>query len=731
MVMKEEKLEKEFNDSPTYVRCLLEACLDPLVTISTQGKIMDVNQATQDATGYTREHLIGRNFSAFFTDPQKAEKGYQKVLSQGQVRDYPLTIQHKNGKLTPVLYNATVYYNEKGIVQGIFALARDITERIKAEEALIKSERLYRSLFENLLDGWAHCKILYKNNQPVDFIYLEVNNAYEQVSKLKNVVGKKITELIPGIWASNPELIETYARVAKTGKPERFEIYLKSWDKYYNISAYSPEKDHFIAIFEDITESKKLEKEVRNLSWYNRNLTEANLDALITISPQGKIMDINKATQEVTGFTRLQLVGRDFSKYFTDPQKANEGYLKVLSEGQVRDYPLTIKHRNGKLTPVLYNATVYRNQEGIVQGVLADARDITQQKKLEEEKQLLATMASSTNDSVIILDLSGNIIAWNKGAEKMYGYSESQAVEMNICDLVPASAKEECLDRLRNIIADTAPKSFESKRLTKEGRIVDIWVSITRLTRDGKIYAVASTGRDITEHNRNTALLEALPKLIIMAQEEERARIAREIHDDFGQSLIALKIYITAKFTQIMNDYPDLKASKKIIPAYEKTKLDLSSIIDKARNLSHDLFPPSLQYIGLTTAIKKLIESMSHIKDLEIKFVHRNMDKFSLGAYEIFIYRIAQEGLTNILKHAQASRVEIKLLCNKHRFSLEIKDNGKGFEPKKMKNATGAGVILMRERAAMINGDLQLTSRSGKGIVLKLTLPMEVKDKNE
>jgi PAS domain S-box-containing protein len=129
----------------------------------------------------------------------------------------------------------------------------------------------------------------------------------------------------------------------------------------------------------------RAEEAFRSASLYARGLLEASLDPLATISPEGKITDVNKATETVTGLPRERLIGSDFSNYFTEPQKANEGYKKVIAEGKVIDYPLTIRHTSGHTTDVLYNATVYKNEAGQIQGVFAAARDITEKKAIEDE----------------------------------------------------------------------------------------------------------------------------------------------------------------------------------------------------------------------------------------------------------------------------------------------------------------------------------------------------------
>jgi len=252
------KTEAQLRAASLYSRTLIEASIDPLVTIGSDGTISDVNKATEEVTGVARDRLIGADFADYFTEPEKAREGYQRVFAEGVVHDYPLAIRHVTGRVTDVLYNATVYRDEAGNVAGVFAAARDITER------------------------------------------------------------------------------------------------------------------------------KKVEEQLSAASQYARTLLEASLDPLVTIGPDGTITDVNKATEEATGVPRAELIGTDFADYFTEPEKAREGYQLVFSAGLVRDYPLAIRHLSGRITDVLYNATIYLDEAGNVAGVFAAARDITERKKAEE-----------------------------------------------------------------------------------------------------------------------------------------------------------------------------------------------------------------------------------------------------------------------------------------------------------------------------------------------------------
>jgi PAS domain S-box-containing protein len=141
----------------------------------------------------------------------------------------------------------------------------------------------------------------------------------------------------------------------------------------------------FLLMSEDISGKKLAEEQLRTVSEYARRLIEASQDPLVTISAEGKITDVNEATIRATGVERGQLVGTDFSDYFTEPDRAREGYRRVFAQGFVTDYPLTIRHTGGDLTDVLYNASVYKDAGGLVVGAVAAARDVTAQKRAERE----------------------------------------------------------------------------------------------------------------------------------------------------------------------------------------------------------------------------------------------------------------------------------------------------------------------------------------------------------
>ena len=266
--------------------------------------------------------------------------------------------------------------------------------------------------------------------------------------------------------------------------------------------------------------AQQVNDSIQRASQYARSLIEASLDPLVTISADGKITDVNEATIKVTGILRRFIIGSDFSIYFTEPEKASEGYKQVFAKGFVADYPLTIRHQDGKLTEVLYNASVYKDGTGKVIGVFAAARDVTTQRKAEKEiaeqrafelvrieqvKTLerfrrMATVIQDSNDAITFQDLEGNILAWNKGAMLMYGYTEAEALRMNIVDTVPSDYEEEARGFLTSLKLGKLVPNLETKRKHKDGRILDVWLTNTKLTDDkGMLTGIATTERDISQ----------------------------------------------------------------------------------------------------------------------------------------------------------------------------------------------------------------------------------------
>jgi PAS domain S-box-containing protein len=370
-----------------YARGLREASLDSLVTISAEGKITDVNEATIKVTGAPRDMLVGTDFRGYFTEPEQASECYQRAFAEGFVTDFPLTIRHRLGNLTDVMYNASVYKDVSGNVAGVFATARDVTET----KRVMREFEETKNMLDNVLDSSTRYSIISKdlNHRVVSWNEGARRNYLYTAAEM---IGHNVEILHTPEDVASGAVREMLTAVFDNGLAEgEFERGRKDGTRFWANVVITRRDDQagnpigYLLMSSDISARKQAEDQAHANSLYARSLIEAGLDPMVTISPDGKITDVNEATVKVTGVPREQLVGTDFSDYFTEPDKAREAWQRVFAVGPVIDYPLTIRHRDQSLTEVMYNATVFRDPRGNVLGAFASARDFTARRREEAQ----------------------------------------------------------------------------------------------------------------------------------------------------------------------------------------------------------------------------------------------------------------------------------------------------------------------------------------------------------
>jgi len=313
-------------------------------------------------------------------------------------------------------------------------------------------------------------------------------------------------------------------------------------------------------ISRDITERKKAEDSARAAARYARSLIEASLDPLVTISAAGKITDVNSATEKVTGASRATLIGGDFADYFTDPEKARKGYRQVFAEGFVTDYPLAIRHISGQITDVLYNASLYRDDSGLVLGVFAAARDITERKKAEESIQA-ASVFTHAREGIMITDASGTIINVNQAFTYITSYQREEVLGRNPHLLSSGRQSKEFYTALWHDLLGKSHWYGEVWNRRKDGEVYAVIENISAVRDDlGNIQHFVALFSDITSLKLHEQQLEHLAHYDPLTGLANRVLLA----DRLRQGL-ALALRHTQKLAVV---YLDLDGFKNINDRY-------------------------------------------------------------------------------------------------------------------------------------------------------------------
>ncbi|MDD1707236.1 MAG: PAS domain S-box protein, partial [Methanoregulaceae archaeon] len=495
---------------------------------------------------------------------------------------------------------------------------------------------------------------------------------------------------------------------------------------------------------------------IQKANAYNRSLIEASLDPLVTINPDGTISDVNEATIRITGFLREELIGTDFSDYFTDPAMAKAGYEKVFRDGSVTDYELGIRHRNGDVTPVLYNATVYRDTTGRVMGVFAAARDITERKKAEEAiikahslleervKERTAELAKtnvqlteeisqrrlaeslvertiselhaaieSTADGIYVVDRNGRIIRYNQNFATMWQIpyellqsGQDRKVSRYLGTQVKNPRLFEESDDEEGYHHDR--ETYDMMEL-KDGRIFERYSKPQKM--DATIIGRVLSFRDVTDRRR------AEEKLIASLQEKET--LIREIHHRVKNNL------------QIISGLLDMTRMRT---SDSTTNSILTDMMMKIKTMAqiHTRLYESKQFdkINMGSQIRDQVADLSSIygrSGAEIQTKINAQDIYLPVDQAIPCALVVNEILSNAFKHAFKGKnygaLGVSATQADDHIRIIIRDDGVGI-PKDVDvdRTTSLGLKLIRSLVLQLNGSVKITSNLGTEVVVEFPL---------
>jgi PAS domain S-box-containing protein len=571
-------MEKALQDSEERYRALVEDSPN-LIGIFQDGVLKYVNSATIHKLGWTYEELVSPSFNPIENlVSQKSrsllKENVGKTLSGEDVAHLEMSLTRKDGSEIPVsVRGVRIIYNQKPAIEFIFD---DITERKRAEEKLRESEERYRSLFQGMMEGFAYCKMIFdESGRPVDFVYIDVNSAFSPLTGLGDVVGKRVSEVIPGIKETNPELLEIYGRVASTGKPEKFEVDMKPLGISLNISVSSPAKGYFVAVFENITERKRAEEARQASEGRLRRLTENMLDMVVETDLLGVGKYASQSSKAILGYDPKDLVGKSLYDLVhpEDLGTVTENIQRAISTGRLwrgGRFECRYRHADGHYVWLEILANIIRDEKGEMIGSVMGSRDITERKRMEEHlresEQLYRTLADSSPGIVFIVRRDTSLQYMNRSGLEHFGLTPEEIAGKKASDLFPPEVAKSLAGPISTVFQTGKPIHAENEVpfLGVVSWRDEDWVP---LKTGSETTAVLGISRDITERKRAGDVLRE--------SEERFRRITENMLDMVAQTdLQGICVYASSSWKTVLGYDPKSLLGRSLFELVHPNDLD-------------------------------------------------------------------------------------------------------------------------------------------------------------
>jgi PAS domain S-box-containing protein len=507
---------------------------------------------------------------------------------------------------------------------------------------------------------------------------------------------------------------------------QKKDIYLK-WSV---VPGHEPDYSRVLVSILDITDRKHADQALRESEKRYRDLVENISEVYFVCDERGIVVYGSPNFFSETGFVPEEIIGKSFLRLIASEDRARvlEFYRARVDDGTLdTTCEFQGKRRDGRQTWVEQSTRIIRDPLGKVKEFRNVVRDITGRKDAQNElvsrEKRFRALIEESSDVIALVDRNGIIRYTGPSVSKVLGYTPEELVGRNTFDLIhpfDLNSIEQMLEEILNEPSKIGSAEVRIKQ--KNGSWCWIEGVGKNLIDEPAVNAVVVNFRDITERRVAEEMLRQLPIRIINAQESERRRVARDLHDSVNQILSSVKFRMESVEEKV--DRKDDALKKDVVNA----KLSLEKVMQEVRRISRNLRPSELDDLGVIPAVRSMCEEFEEVTkiDVELRF-SRFPDKLS-PEIEVTMYRIIQEALSNVAKHSGASRLTIQCTKGKSFIKIKIRDNGKGFDRHELAvNApkySGMGLLNMKERAAYVGGTVSIRSSPKKGMEIDAQLPV-------
>ena len=771
MTAKPKNLDLELNktkEALLLVSKALEFSIEAIGMSDLKGHHFYHNQAFTELFGYTVEELSAAGESIAVYADRAVHQSVFNSIRKGKQWVGETDMVSKSGRRFPVSLSAHAVRDQKNKIIGFVGFHFDLSERKKANKALSIQKVHLQQLFENSLDA-----IALVNDKD---IILEVNRVFEALFQfpLEEVRGKRLDDfIVPS------HLLDDAAKLkyrSMKGEPVRLETDRKCKDNtlvqvevvgfpvmlngrfsgayiiYRDISKRKKAEAALQEAYDELelrvqdrtSQLTKINEALQNSEERYRLLAENVSDVIWAMDVDRRFTYVSPSVVKMRGYSPEEVMAQSFEQIIAS--ESLELAMTTLSEaldnnglgghpGKDKTYRLELElnHKDGSTIWTELRLGLLLNSTGKKIGIVGISRDILERKKAEsalkesEERLMLAMQA--TRDGVWDWDLRENKVYGSPRFYDLLGFEEEEREPSMLLDRWKASIHPDDYDRVMDEIEQTmrgnVPYNVDLLHADKPGRY--LWRNVRGITlfdEQDKAYRMVGSVQDIHERKQAEKQVRMLTQELIEAQENERQRISRELHDRVAQDLSSSKIACDL----FLNSDP--LSFSEIIPKISEISKMLNTTISSVRDLAYDLRPPGLEDLGLKETIFLFCEEFSEKSGIQVGFYFTGIDSLCLRLEaEITIFRLIQEGLNNIWKHAEASHVVVRLVGASPNIILRIEDDGTGFDVKRRLNVAmdekRMGLRSMEERVHLISGKMTIQSKLEEGTIIIVKFPYE------
>ncbi len=734
-----ERAEETLRRSENRYRGLFEVLPDGFASVEMDGRIIETNPALQKMTGYTGEELLGISYHEI--TPAKWRPLEARIISeQARVRGYSDIYEkefiRKDGTLFPAETRVSFFRDEEGNPMEMRLFIKDISARKEAERTLQESEAKFRLLFE-------------KSGDPILLLdentFVDCNEAAVKLmncSDKRGIIGLRPSHISPerqpdGRLSSEEE--ERHVKVALENGVNHFEWVHRTlggeefWVDVSLTKIPIRGKQIMYTVWRDIRERKRAEESLRQAEQKYRTIYENSVEGIFQTLPEGRYLSANTSLARILGYESpeemIDLITDIGIEQYVNPEDRKRLLALFDTRNFDEGFDTEFYNKRGARVWISINGRAIKDTDGKTLYYEGTVHDITDRKRAEDqlhkERETFYSILHNAPYGIFLHDPSGRCLFLNSEALSITGYEMEDIptgrewflkaypdswYRQGIIDVWKKDVSKRSIDRAYTVrCKDGSEKELEFRTFTlSDGKSVTMFRDMTERIRANE------------ELRKSREELRTLAAHMQSVREEERTRIAREIHDELGQALTCVKIDLS----EIREEFDPAPPNRDRVLSKTESLLELvDGTIDIVRRIAAELRPSILDDLGLPAAVQWLLQDFRNrtgIKcELKAPGATRIGEDIATAAF-----RIIQESLTNVARHSGADKVRITLAEKKGSLILSVKDNGKGIKEREAASPTSFGILGMRERVSLLGGTTVITGRPGKGTTITMEIPL-------